>query len=254
MTSKTINLFYSYSHKDEALRDELEKHLKLLQRQHVIDTWHDRKISNGTEWDKVINKNLDTADIVLLLISADFLASDYCWDIEIQRAMQRHEEKSAVVIPVLLRPCDTEKADFMTLQGLPKNFKPVTTWLNPDEAFTDIAKGIRAVAEAIRTAQQIRQIPVSSAAKALPTKNFSLNTAQFSGKTKIAFCNHLSEDWKPLADYLEITPSEQNRFTAGNEGRNIWVWLENRGRLTELPDILSEINRPDLTQLFTPTP
>jgi hypothetical protein len=119
MTSKTINLFYSYSHEDEALRDELEKHLKLLQRQHIIDTWHDRKIMSGTEWDKVINKNLNTADIILLLISADFLASDYCWDIEIQRAMQRHEKKSAVVIPVLLRPCDTGNADFMKLQGLP---------------------------------------------------------------------------------------------------------------------------------------
>jgi hypothetical protein len=124
---KNISLFYSYSHVDEALRDELEKHLKLLQRQHVIDTWHDRKIISGTEWDKVINKNLDTADIILLLISSDFLASDYCWDIEIQRAMQRHEKKTAVVIPVLLRPCDTGNADFMKLQGLPKNFKPVTT-------------------------------------------------------------------------------------------------------------------------------
>ena len=110
---------------------------------------------SGTEWDKAINKNLDTADIILLLISADFLASDYCWDIEIQRAMQRHEEKSAVVIPVLLRPCDTGNADFMKLQGLPKNFKPVTTWTNQDEAFTDIAKGIRAAAETIRNAQRI---------------------------------------------------------------------------------------------------
>jgi|APLak6261659701_1056019.scaffolds.fasta_scaffold00303_1 hypothetical protein len=148
---KTISLFYSYSHVDETLRDELEKHLKLLQRQQVIDTWHDRKIISGTEWDKVINKNLDTADIILLLVSADFLASDYCWDIEIQRAMQRHEEKTAVVIPVLLRPCDTGNANFMKLQGLPKNFKPVMTWTNQDEAFTHIAKGIRTAAEKSET-------------------------------------------------------------------------------------------------------
>ena len=252
MTGKTINLFYSYSHADEALRDELEKHLKLLQRQHIIDTWHDRKISNGTEWDNVINKHLDTADIILLLISADFLASDYCWDIEIQRALQRHEEKSAVVIPVLLRPCDTGNADFMKLQGLPKNFKPVTTWSNRDEAFTDIVKGIRVAAEAIRNAQQNSQAPVSSA-KLQPTKSVSPTTVQVNGKTKIAFCNRLGENWKLLADYLEITAAEQSRFTAGDEGRNIWVWLENRGRLTELPAILSEINRPDLAQLFTPT-
>ena len=98
MNGKTINLFYSYSHADEALRDELEKHLKLLQRQNVIDTWHDRKICSGTMWDKVINKHLDMADIILLLISADFLASDYCWNIEIQRAMQKHEENSGGVL------------------------------------------------------------------------------------------------------------------------------------------------------------
>ena len=77
MNKKPINLFYSYSHKDEALRDTLETHLKLLQRQNVIDTWHDRKIISGTEWDKAIDKNLEAADIILLLISADFLASDY---------------------------------------------------------------------------------------------------------------------------------------------------------------------------------
>jgi len=152
MTSKkTINLFYSYSHKDEVLRDTLETHLKLLQRQNVIDTWHDRKICSGTEWGKAIDENLEAADIILLLISADFLASDYCWDIEVTRAMQRHKEKLAVVIPVLLRPCDNTDADFMKLQGLPKNLKPVTTWTNQDEAFTDIAKGIRAVANKIRT-------------------------------------------------------------------------------------------------------
>jgi hypothetical protein len=194
MTSqKTINLFYSYSHKDEALRDELENHLKLLKRQQVIDSWHDRKIMSGAEWGKDINKNLDTADIILLLISADFLASDYCWDIEIQRAMQRHEEKSAVVIPVLLRPCDTGNADFMKLQGLPKNFKPVTTWTNRDEAFTDIAKGIRAAAEAIRNAQGVDQAMAHSA-KPVPTIINTPPMAQFSGKTKIAFCNRLGEN------------------------------------------------------------
>ncbi|MEQ1546982.1 toll/interleukin-1 receptor domain-containing protein [Methyloglobulus sp.] len=94
-------MFYSYSHKDEVLRDELEKHLKLLQRQNVIDSWHDRKIDAGTEWKNTIDDNLETADIILLLISSDFLASDYCIDIEVKRAMEKHKEKSAVVIPVI---------------------------------------------------------------------------------------------------------------------------------------------------------
>ena len=167
--------------------------------------------------------------------------------------MQRHEEKSAVVIPVLLRPCDTGDADFMKLQGLPKNVKPVTLWANQDEAFTDIAKGIRAAAETIRNAQGVDQAKVHFT-KPVPTIINPPPMFQFSGKTKITFCNRLGEDWKLLADYLEITPAEQSRFTTGDEGRNIWTWLDNRGRLAELPDILSEISRPDLAQLFTSSP
>jgi hypothetical protein len=150
---KTLKLFYSYSHKDEALRDQLETYLTPLKRQKVIDTWHDRKIGTGTEWKETIDENLETADIILLLVSADFLASDYCFDVEIKRAMEKHNEKSAVVIPVSLRPCDTNDIDFMKLQGLPRNFEPIIKWTHQDEAFTDIAKGIRAVAERIRNSK-----------------------------------------------------------------------------------------------------
>ena len=146
----TVKLFYSYSHKDEDLRDQLDTHLKLLQRQKVIDVWHDRKIGAGTEWKDAIDDNLEAADIILLLISADFLASDYCFDVEMRRAMERHEEKSAVVIPVSLRTCKTNGADFMKLQGLPKDFKPVKNWPDLDQAFTDIAEGISKAAERIR--------------------------------------------------------------------------------------------------------
>lgn len=145
-----VKLFFSYSHKDEALRDQLATHLALLERQHVISAWHDRKIGAGSEWKDAIDSNLEAADIILLLISADFLASDYCYAVEMQRAMQKHQEKSAVVIPVLLRPCDLKGAEFMKLQGLPRDLKPVTTWQNQDQAFTDIVLGIRAVAEDIR--------------------------------------------------------------------------------------------------------
>lgn len=147
---QTVKLFFSYSHKDEALRDDLATHLALLKRQGVIDAWHDRQISAGSEWKNAIDEHLETADIILLLVSADFLASDYCFDIEVKRAMERHQEGSAKVIPVSLRPCDTNGADFMALQGLPKNFTPVSKWPDKDEAFTDIAKGIRDVAEALR--------------------------------------------------------------------------------------------------------
>lgn len=138
-----ISLFYSYSHNDEALRDELETHLSLLRRQGVIRNWHDREMTAGTEWEGQIDRNLDAADVILLLISADFLASDYCYDKEMKRALERHAAGTARVIPVILRPCDWHSAPFWKLQALPKDGKPVTTWGNRDEAFTDIARGIR---------------------------------------------------------------------------------------------------------------
>ena len=99
-----VSLFYSYSHKDEALRGKLETHLSLLKDQDVIRDWHDRRIAPGTEWDGAISKNLEDAGIILLLISADFLASRYCRDVEVTRAMERHEAGTARVIPVILRP------------------------------------------------------------------------------------------------------------------------------------------------------
>ena len=112
-----ISLFYSYSHKDEALRKKLETHLSLLKDQGVISGWHDRRIEAGTEWDGVINENLEEAGMILLLVSADFLASRYCRDVEIARAMERHEAGTARVIPVILRPVDWHSAPFGKLAG-----------------------------------------------------------------------------------------------------------------------------------------
>src|SRR3954471_5207243 len=135
-----ISLFYSYSHKDEALRKKLETHLSLLQDQRVISGWHARLIVAGTEWDGAISQNLEEAGVVLLLVSADFLASRYCRDVEIKRAMERHEAGTARVIPVILRPVDWHTAPFGKLQALPERGRAVTTWKNRDEAFADIAR------------------------------------------------------------------------------------------------------------------
>jgi protein involved in polysaccharide export with SLBB domain len=142
-----INLFYSYSHRDEALREKLEIHLTLLSDRGIIRDWHDRRIEAGTEWDGIINENLDQAGIILLLVSANFLASRYCHDIEVARAMDRHEAGTARVIPVILRPVDWHHAPFGKLQALPKDGKPITEFRNRDRGFLDVAQGIRTVAE-----------------------------------------------------------------------------------------------------------
>jgi len=147
-----IEVFYSYSHKDEELRDELEKHLSILRRQRVITGWHDRKIAAGREWAGEIDQHLNTAKVILLLISADFLASDYCYDVEMKRAMERHDNGEAQVIPVILRKVDWRGSLFGKLQALPTDAKPVTSWSNRDEAFANIAMGIRKAIEDLHKA------------------------------------------------------------------------------------------------------
>ena len=144
---RPIEVFFSYSHRDEALRDELAKHLYLLERQGIITRWHDRRITGGTEWAGAIDAHLRTADIILLLVSADLLASDYCYDIEMQQVMTRHDAGLARVIPVIMRPVDWHSAPFGKLQALPKDGRAITSWPNQDEAFSDIARGIRSIAE-----------------------------------------------------------------------------------------------------------
>src|SRR6266571_1838714 len=147
---RPLKLFYSYSHKDEELRKELENHLSILKRQGIVSEWHDRNIEAGDDWAAEIDNNLDEADVILLLVSADFLASEYCYSKEVKRALTRHEKGDVKVIPIILRPVDWQGAPFADLQALPKDAKPVTTWPNRDEAFTNVARGIRLVLQKLR--------------------------------------------------------------------------------------------------------
>jgi hypothetical protein len=140
-------LFFSYSHKDEELRNELETHLVLLKRQGVISSWHDRRITAGGDVHREISAELESAQIVLLLVSAHFLASDYCYEKEMERALERHNEGRAVVIPVILHPCDWHSAPFGHLRATPTDGKAVSMFANQHEAFSIVAKDVRAVAE-----------------------------------------------------------------------------------------------------------
>jgi TIR domain len=145
-----IKVFVSYSHKDEDLRDALERHLALLKNEGIISVWYDRKILAGQEFGPAIDANLSDAQIVLLLVSADFLASSYCWGVEVKLAMRLHESNAAKVVPVILRACDWRSAPFGKILAAPKDGKPITSWSNMDEAFYDVAKQIRGAAEAMK--------------------------------------------------------------------------------------------------------
>jgi formylglycine-generating enzyme required for sulfatase activity len=138
----SIRLFCSYSRQDEALREQLETHLATLKRQNLV-TWFDRLLEPGSDWDARIKEELDQADIIVLLVSPDFLASNYCYETEVARAIARHNAGTACVIPVLLRSTDIEGLELFKLNGYPRGLKPVTQWSDRDEAWLDVVKGIR---------------------------------------------------------------------------------------------------------------
>jgi hypothetical protein len=179
-SSKAVEVFFSYSHKDEELRDELATHLSMLKKQGLIQAWHDREITAGTEWANEIDENLDAADLILLLVSANFLASDYCYDIELKRAMERYELKEARLVPIILKPVDWSGAPFGKLQALPKNAKPVTTWQNRDEALLNVAQGIRRAVEEIAKSKVVADItsdaPVAAFNNVLMSTSSSMNS------------------------------------------------------------------------------
>jgi hypothetical protein len=143
LAHRPLEVFYSYAHEDAHFRKRLDNQLIILQRQGFIIGWHDRDISAGEDWARVINAHLNSADIILPLVSPDFLASDYCFGVETQIALQRHNEGKCRVIPIILRPADWESTPLAGLQALPVNAKPVTMWRNRDAAFLDVVKGIR---------------------------------------------------------------------------------------------------------------
>ena len=142
-TPRPVSVFVSYAHADEKLRRELGKHLSVLERQALISTWHDRMIKAGTEWEGSIDNRLEESQVILLLVSSDFVDSKYCYDVEMKRALERHERGDALVIPVILRPVSMSGTPFAKLQALPRDARAVTDWPNLDSAFVDITEGVR---------------------------------------------------------------------------------------------------------------
>ena len=157
----STRVFFSYSPKDGALRDELVAHLEILRAKGILTTWSEQDTRAGDNWREVARREIEAADLVLLLVSADFLASEYCRDTEVRSAWSRHEAGKARVVPVVLRPCLWEEATFGTLKPLPADGRPVTRWESRDEAWLDVARGIRTIAKE-------RETPPAAARDAAP--------------------------------------------------------------------------------------
>lgn len=149
-------VFFSYSHLDEEHRNQLEAHLASLRHEKKIESWHDRRLLAGSDFGSEIDQQINDADVILLLVSANFLNSMYCYSIEMGRALERHHAGEARVIPVIVKPCDWESTPLGGLLATPRDGKAITTWPNFDEAFTDVAKQIRKVVTEINTSTPAR--------------------------------------------------------------------------------------------------
>jgi len=137
-----VQIFFSYSHKDEKLMNKVRQQLIPLEREGIIVKWHDREIRAGQEWNPAIKQRLFAAHIILLLVSPDFIESRYCYNLEMKEALKRHENGKAVVIPIILRPCLWQNTPIGKLQALPKDGKPITNWSKIDDATLNVANGI----------------------------------------------------------------------------------------------------------------
>lgn len=214
-------LFFSYSHKDEALRDQLETQLAMLKRQGIIETWHDRRIVAGQELDGAISEELLSADIVLLLVSPDFLASEYCYDREMAAAMERHAQGKAVVIPVILRPCDWHSAPFGKFRATPNDAKPVTQWPDRDLAMLDVVGDIRKAAERFAKVekvpvQPIDRLTVVESARPIAPRSSNLGLAKsFTDRDKDRF---RIETFDYVAKYFENSLTELAKRNEGIDG------------------------------------
>lgn len=221
-------IFFSYSHDDETHRDQLEKHLSALKHEGLIESWHDRRLLVGAWVDKEIDEHLEEADMVLLLVSASFLASNYCYGIEMSRALQRHTEGKCQVIPVIVRACEWSKTIIGKLLAVPRDGKPITLWGDYDEAMTDVAREIRRRVEAsTQSRRAVSAVPPPQAFQAVqaaaPAKQPGLPRSSnlrlrndFTDADKDTF---LHETFDYLARFFEGSLQELQARHEGVEGR-----------------------------------
>jgi hypothetical protein len=210
-------LFFSYSHVDESLRDQLETHLSSLRRQGLISSWHDRRITAGEDFGKAIDSHINTADVILLLVSPDFVASDYCYEREMKRALERHQQGDARVIPVILRPCDWHDLQFGTLMATPKDGRPITMWPNIDEAFLDVVTAIkRALKDLGETAKRVPQKPLATGGRSTSLESIRSSnlrvTKQFTDLDKDKFRH---EGFEYITKFFENSLEELVRRNPG---------------------------------------
>lgn len=245
-------IFISYSHRDENFKDDLQIGLATLKNNGHIAAWDDRAIMAGDEWDHKIKDALYKADIILLLVSPNFLASRYVREQEIKIAMERHHnpEDPAVVVPIIIRPSDWKDNAFSRLQALPKNSKPVTTWSNYDEAMLDVVSGIKklvmrkSVPSTTKTPPSVTPSSVTSTplstSSPLTSSNLDVNALKDligNGKTKKVI-DTLLENQNLEEDLKNQLQGLKSRFIANKREQ-----IMDTTSSTEIRQVNNQINR-----------
>jgi len=195
----------------------------MLRRQGVINTWHDRRINAGQEIDAAIDEHINSDEIILLLVSPDFIASDYCYNIEMKRAIERHQAGDAIVIPVILRACDWHYAPFGKLLGTPQDGKPVTLWPDRDEAFLQVAKEVRKAAEKlsskhISVSPQTDRVDLTAPQQVVPNGPRSSNLRLAKTFTQLDKDRFQLDTFEYIARYFENSLKELQARNPGFEG------------------------------------
>ena len=148
MRSGPLSLFLSYAHADESIAEALRRHLSPLRHEGVVEAWYDRDLGPGDRWDDEISARLEAADIVIALLSADFVASEYAYGRELRRALELHQLGRLVLVPVIGRACYWQSLPIGSLQALPDGGRPITSWDDRDSAYVTVVRGIEAAARA----------------------------------------------------------------------------------------------------------
>ncbi|MHC4153582.1 MAG: toll/interleukin-1 receptor domain-containing protein [Planctomycetota bacterium] len=231
-----IHLFFSYSHKDERYHDELASHLKLFERKGEIKSWHDRLIAPGSEWKNEIDKHIYSADIILALVSADFMASDYCCDKELERALFQCDAGRSALVPVIVRPVEWSSSPLGKLQALPTDGRPVTSWQDRDAAWKNVAGGILKVVELMRKRKEefIDRIPATLRKFANDRADLIISSDSTVHRNIKRLADKYPDIWKSISEYREQLGTYGKKLT-----ETIWqsydlVYGMRTGSLTSL--------------------
>ena len=242
----SASIFISYSHVDERTLDRLHKHLAMLQRDGLISAWYDRAILPGADLNADISQELDAGDIFVALVSPDYLASNYCYEKEFERALARHERGEMRIVPVIVEPCDWLSSPLQKFMALPKDGKPISEWTNANTAYLDVVTGLRrlAISPPSVTVGGASSIPPGEKARRVRLKrDFDvIEKAEFADKafavmreyfkSAAAELSSASEDLRTRFEEMNATAftcTLVNRARRGNQDAHITV-RNNKGR------------------------